>query len=47
MLGVFSVTKECAAVTAGGDFWGWGGITNKHYRGFPGDGKSSVIGKLT
>ena len=25
----------------------WGDITNKHYRGFSGDGKSSVIGKLT
>lgn len=40
LLPVFSVPKERAAVTAGDDLRGLGYVTNKHFRGFHGNGKS-------
>ena len=47
LLPVFSVPKERAAVTAGDDLRGLGYVTNKHFRGFHGNGKSSKIRNLT
>jgi len=44
---VFSFPEERIAVTAGGDLRGLGYVTNKHFKGFYCNGKSSKIRNLT